>query len=160
MVYKRVLLGGIASSLFKGDLKLIKNPVRYLSDTYEDTVGSRSLLLDPRFLGVYNNLIVKVNSLKKFYQKGGVNLFNIAKDLTSLDYNTIYNKDKLKLAVLLKMGTLTRRSFRVLPIISEFHNFDKTDISVNQDNESHPEKLLYFAYFHLMDNAIRKITWT
>jgi hypothetical protein len=160
LVYKRVLLGGIASSLFKGDLKLIKNPVRYLSDTYEDTIGSRSLLLDPRFLGVYNNLIVKVSSLKKFYQKGGVNLFNIAKDLTSLDYNTIYNKDKLKLAVLLKMGTLTRRSFRVLPIISEFHDFDSTCKSTNQENESHPEKLLYFAYYHLMDNAIRKITWT
>lgn len=139
---------------------MIKNPVRYLSDNYEDQIGSRSLLLDPRFLGVYNNLLVKLKSLKKFYKSGGIGLYNIAKDLTSLDLKTIYNKDHQKVVILLKMGTLTRRSFRVLPIISEFHDFDKTDVSANQDNETHPEKLLYFAYYHLLDNAIRKITWT
>jgi hypothetical protein len=149
LVYKRILLGGIASVVFRGDFKLIKDPVSTIVDTFEDSYDSNSLFHHPQFLGLFNNLANKLSSLLKFKNSGGIGLYNISKNLASLDYSTIYNKDKEKLIPLLTMGKLVSKSFNILPIMSSFIDFDSEQ----------PERMFFYAYYDLIDHALRSIAF-
>jgi len=146
---KRILIGGLASSVFKGDLPLLRKPVETIVHGFEDAYDSSSLCPHPQFLGLFNNLVNKLRVLKTFKDRGGIGLYNAAKDLSALDYNTIYNKDKAKLLPILQMGKLIVKSFNILPIMSEFESFD----------ENHPERMLFYSYYHNIDKALRQIAF-
>lgn len=146
---KRILIGGLASSVFKGDLPLMRRPVKTVVESFEDEYNSKSLLPHPQFLGLFNNLANKLKVLKRFKDHGGIGLYNAAKKLSSLNYKTIYNKDREKLIPLLTMGKLISKSFNILPIMVDFESFDS----------NHPERMLYYSYFHNMEKSLRKITF-
>jgi len=146
---KRILLGGLASSVFKGDLPLMRDPLKVVVYNFEDSYDSKSLLPHPQFLGLFNNLVNKLKVLERFRLKGGIGLFDAAKSLSSLSYKSIFNKDREKLLPVLTMGKLISKSFNILPIMVDFESFDS----------NHPERMLYFSYYHNIDKALRQITF-
>lgn len=105
--------------------------------------------MHPQILGVFNNLTQKLRSLEKFRHQKGVCLHNISKDLSLLDYKNIYNKDKVKLMPLLKMGQLMRKSFELLPITVDFDQFD----------QNFPERAIFFIFHSMFDESLRKFAF-
>lgn len=146
---KRILIGGLASSVFKGDLPIFKRPRELIVDNFEDTYDSKSLVPHPQFLGLFNNLVNKLTVLDRFKDHGGIGLYNAAKSLSAINYKTIYNKDKEKLIPVLEMGKLITKSFNILPIMMDFVSFDT----------KHPERMLFYCFHHNMEKAIRKIAF-
>jgi hypothetical protein len=134
--------------VYKSDLPLIKDPIKIVED-FEDFYDSKSLCPHPQFLGLFNNVSNKLTMLEKFKNKGGIGLYDVAKNLSSLSYKSIFNKDKEKILPLLTMGKLITKSFNILPIMADFTSFD----------ENHPERMLYYSYYHNIDKALRKITF-
>jgi hypothetical protein len=90
-----------------------------------------------------------LHSLERFKNQKGIALHNISKDLSLLDYKNIYNKDKLKVLPLLKMGQLMRKSFEILPITADFESFDSQS----------PERAIYFIFHTMFDEALRKFAF-
>jgi len=136
---------GVAKSVITSDQVFIKAPTK-LYDSFLDFYNIRYHVIHPQILGVFNNLSQKLHSLELFRTKKGIALQNLSKDLSILDYKNIYNKDKLKLEPLLKMGKLLRKSFEILPITADFESFDSQS----------PERAIYFIFHSMFDEALRK----
>jgi hypothetical protein len=116
---KRILTGGIASTVSLSDYELTDNLFEQLVVQFEKVYKSYNLTIHPQFLGLANLLEDRIKILKKFQSNSDeLSMYNIAKEVVTLKVDSIFNKDKEKFSIILEMGKLISKGFAQHEILS------------------------------------------
>jgi hypothetical protein len=116
---KRILTGGIASTVSQGDYHLTDDLIGQLMSKFYDQYNNIQLTMHPQFIGLVNLLQDRIKILNRFkHNKSELFLYNLAKDVVSIKVDNIFNKDKEKVSVILEMGKLISNGFQQHEILS------------------------------------------
>lgn len=113
LLYKRILSLGMVQTLYKFNLAMQHRP-ELINGFFQRQMQSKSLYGHPQFLGLLNSLISQYDIIKSYNENDSLTLRNAAKNMISIDYTTIFNKDRNKVQDLLTVGDMTWRAFKIL----------------------------------------------
>jgi len=104
--YKRVLSLGMVQTLYRFNYSMQHRP-ELINQFFLRNMKSESLYGHPQFLGILNSLIDQYHIIKDFNNTDKLTLRNASKYMISIDYTSIFNKDRNKVQELLNIGDMT-----------------------------------------------------
>lgn len=132
--FKRILIGGIASHVSSNDAALMNNLWDRLWNQFFESYKAGLSTLHPQLIGLYNLLLDRLEVLNSFdFNSNDISLYNVAKKVTSIKIDNIFNKDKEKILPLLEMGTIIKKGFRNHDIFSNEHVIRNSHIDPELD---------------------------
>jgi hypothetical protein len=132
--FKRILIGGIASHVSANDAALMNNLWDQLWSQFFESYKVGLSTLHPQLIGLYNLLLDRLEVLNSFnFNDNDINLYNVAKKVTSIKIDNIFNKDKEKILPLLEMGTIIKKGFHNHDIFSNEHVIKNSHIDPELD---------------------------
>jgi hypothetical protein len=145
--FKRILIGGIASHVSANDAALMSNLWDRLWNQFFESYKVGLSTLHPQLIGLYNLLLDRLEVLNSFnYDDNHINLYNVAKRVTSIKIENIFNKDKEKVLPLLEMGTIIKKGFHNHDIFSNEH-------VIRNSNNMDPE----LDYFEIITSSYEEL---
>jgi hypothetical protein len=117
--YKRILSQGMMGIVGKINSSIINNPDLLLS---KFEIEDKNLLADnPVFISIYNTIKQSWKIVQAWDLSDSVVLHNASKEITDLDIESIFNKDRNKIRSLITVGSIVRGGFRILNNTSEIY---------------------------------------
>jgi hypothetical protein len=102
------------------NFRIINNPKLLLSKF--DKIEDKNLLKDNViFLSIYNSIRASWEIAQSWEFDDSISLHNAGKEISDLNIDNIFNKDRNKIQSLLKVGTIIREGFRTLNNVTEIY---------------------------------------
>jgi len=108
--YKRILLDGMANVVGNMNRNILNVPGEFLNKFPEQ--DKNNLACHPLFISVYNCLRRMWDKVKIYKDQEGLCLHSLSKEISDLNIESIFNKDRNKIQSLLLIGNILNLGFK------------------------------------------------
>jgi len=154
--YKRILSQGMAKIVGNINNKIINNPSLLLS---KFEIVNKNLLSDnPVFISIYNTIKRSWLIVQNWDLSDDITLHNASKEITDLDIEAIFNKDRNKIRHLMTIGSIIRGGFKILNNTTEiYYGSSTTESTFTAPNDL--VKLLQLNFNNSLLDSVMKNEW-